>query len=67
MKEPQYATLISENKKYLIALIHYKSAQVTLKEKEKVYNTVGISNVIFDFSSFSEDEKNTFLECFEMN
>lgn len=67
MKEPQFATLICEKKKYPIALIHYKSAQVTLKEKEKVYNTVGISNVEFDFSSFSKDEKIAFLESFEMN
>ena len=51
MKQPQYAKLlIRDNECFRIARIHYATNQVTLQESEKVYNTVSIKNVAFDFS-----------------
>ncbi|MBQ3495249.1 MAG: hypothetical protein IJA76_00985 [Clostridia bacterium] len=65
MKQPQYAKLlIRDNKCFRIARIHYDSNQVTLQESEKVYNTVSIKNVVFDFSGFTEIEKEEFFRKF---
>lgn len=65
LKQPQYAKLlIRDNECFRIAKIHYASNQVTLQESEKVYNTVSIKNVSFDFSGFTEKEKNEFCEKF---
>ena len=61
LKQPQYAKLlIRDNECFRIAKIHYASNQVTLQESEKVYNTVSIKNVAFDFSGFTEKEKEEF-------
>lgn len=65
MKQPQYAKLLIRNNAYLkIARIHYASNQVTLQESKKVYNTVNIKNVAFDFSGFTEQEKEEFCRKF---
>lgn len=57
MKVPSHATLLlNRNRKYSIDQIHFKTGQITLKESEKVYNTVSIKNVIFDYSGFSVSE-----------
>ena len=65
MKQPQYAKLlIRDNEYFRIARIHYASKQVTLQETEKVYNTVSIKNIAFDFSGFSEKEKEEFCRKF---
>lgn len=65
MKQPQYAKLlIRDNECFRIAKIHYASKQVTLQEREKVYNTVSIKNVVFDFSGFTEKEKEEFCSKF---
>lgn len=66
MKMPQYAKLLlDKNVIYPIVNYHFRTRQVTLKEKEKVYNTVDIQNVEFDFSGFTEIEKKSFLFLFE--
>lgn len=66
MKMPRYAKLLLEkNEIYPVVCCHFKTHQVTLKEKEKVYNTVDIKNVDFDLSGFTETEKLSFLRCFE--
>lgn len=65
LKQPQYAKLlIRDNECFQIAKIHYASKQVTLQEREKVYNTVSIKNVVFDFSGFTEKEKEEFCRKF---
>ena len=65
LKQPQYAKLlIRDNECFRIAKIHYASKQVTLQEREKVYNTVSIKNVAFDFSGFTEKEKEEFCGKF---
>ena len=66
MKKPKYAKLLlDKNVTYPIMNIHFATGQVTLKEKEKVYNTVDFKSVEFDFSGFSEIEQRTFLLSFE--
>lgn len=52
---------------YPIEAIHYKTKQVTLKEKENVYNTVALKNVAFDFSTMNEDEIRSFMNLFDSN
>ena len=65
MREPQYAELlIKDKKRFLIVKIHYDSRQVPLKETEKVYNTVRIADVDFDFADFTEKEKEEFCRKF---
>ena len=65
LKQPQYAKLlIRDNECFRIAKIHYASKQVTLQEREKVYNTVSVKNVVFDFSGFTEKEKEEFCRKF---
>ncbi|WP_300939663.1 hypothetical protein [Bacteroides acidifaciens] len=57
MKTPTHAKLLlGQNCKYPIEKIHFKTQQVTLRESEKVYNTVSIKSVEFDFSDFTEAE-----------
>lgn len=61
--EPQYATiLLGKNEKLPIIKIHYKTKQVTLKEGEKIYNTVSFKNVIFDFDGLTERDILLFKE-----
>lgn len=64
MKVPKKAILLSINQEFPIDVIHYRTGQITLKEKEKVYNTVSIKNVRFDYSDFSESEIRTFQNKF---
>lgn len=66
MKKPNRALLLLErNQIYPIDVIHFDTCQVTLKESEKVYNTVSVNNVIFDYSGFSIDEINMFQKSFK--
>lgn len=66
MKKPKYAKLLlNKNITYPIVNIHFSTGQVTLKEKENIYNTVDIRNVEFVFSDFTEMEKCSFLRAFE--
>lgn len=65
MKTPTHAKLLlGRNCKYPIEKIHFKTQQVTLRESEKVYNTVSIKNVEFDFSDFTEAEIMDFQRSF---
>ena len=57
--------LIRSNQEYLIEAIHFKTQLITLKEREKVYNTVSLKNVEFDFSNFAPEEIVTFWRKFE--
>ena len=57
--------LIRYNQEYLIENVHFKTNLITLKEREKVYNTVSVRNVEFDFSDFSTEEIVTFWRKFE--
>lgn len=51
--------LLRENKVYPIQMIHFSSKQVTLQESEKVFVTVSVKDVEFDFSGM---DKNTIKE-----
>ena len=63
MKEPKFATLLLEsNQTYPIYKIHYSTKLVTLIEKPWVYNTVAISDVVFDLEEMSRQERADFLE-----
>ncbi len=65
MKEPLYAkVLIGVNQYYPIAKIHFETRQVTVKERENVFNTVSLKDVEFDYSGFSEEEKKRFNSYF---
>lgn len=63
-KVPKKAKLLIDNRIYEIDRIHFKTRQVTLKESEKVYNTVMIKYVEFVFDEFSEKEKQKFERKF---
>lgn len=65
LRQPKYAKLLNRGgKSFRIACIHYDSSQVTLQENEKVYNTVSIENVNFDFSDFTNIEREEFCRKF---
>ena len=65
MKKPTKALLLlGKNQYYKIRVIHFNTGLITLEEKENVYNTVSIKNIVFDFSDFTENEKETFLMSF---
>lgn len=64
MKTPTHAILLlGKNIKYPIKKIHYDTKQVTLREKPKVYNTVSVSDVVFDFSCFTDNEIKEFKQA----
>ena len=66
IKLPKKAKLlIRSNQECLIEAIHFKTQLITLKEREKVYNTVSLKNVAFDFSNFTTEEIVTFWRKFE--
>ena len=66
IKIPKKAKLlIRSNQECLIEAIHFKTQLITLKEREKVYNTVSLKNVEFDFSNFDPEEIVTFWRKFE--
>ena len=57
MKIPQHATLmLGRNCKYPIETVHFATKLVTLKENEKVFNTVSVHDVRFDYTNFTEAE-----------
>ena len=65
MRIPTNAKLfLGRNRTFPIEKIHYKTQQVTLRESEKVYNTVSIKNVEFDFSDFTDAEIMDFQRLF---
>ena len=57
--------LLRENKVYPIKVIHFSSKQVTLQESEKVFVTVLVEDVEFDYSGMDknaiEEFRNKFL------
>ena len=59
-KIPKEAKLLIDNKIYKIDKIHFNTKQVTLKESEKVYNTVLIKYIEFVFDDFSNEERISF-------
>lgn len=66
MKCPKYAKLLlNSNTIYPIVKVHFQSAQVTLQETPKVFNTVSIKDVEFDFSDFSDIDIRTFFNMFK--
>ena len=63
MKSPRCAKLLIRNRIcYPVVKIHFETNQVTLRENEKVFNTVDINNVEFDFGDFSNEEKIEFCK-----
>jgi len=65
-KTPQKAKLLlGLNKTFSVARIHYDTKLVTLQESEKVFNTVSIENVVFDFSDFTREEIAVFMKKFD--
>lgn len=66
MKEPKSAKLLlGKNKKYPIEVIHHDTQLVTLSERKNVFNTVSIKDVEFDFTGFSQEEIESFLNSFK--
>lgn len=66
MKEPKKAKLLLRKSAiYPIEVIHYDTQLVTLAERKNVFNTVSIKNVEFDFTGFSQEEKESFLNRFK--
>lgn len=65
MKIPQSAfLLLGRNCEYIIEKIHFDTKQVMLKENEKVFNTVSVKNVRFNYAGFSDSEIEGFLNTF---
>lgn len=65
MKLPKNAMLLLErNISYPIAAIHFETKQVTLKESDKVYNTVSLKDVYFDYADFDECDIRIFQAMF---
>ncbi len=48
--------LLGRNKCYPVKVFHFSTKQVTLQESDKVYNTVSIFDVEFDYSEMSQKE-----------
>lgn len=66
MKEPKAAKIFfRENAMYPIEVIHYETGLVTLAERKNVFNTVSIKNVEFDFTGFTRQDQDSFLERFK--
>ena len=66
IKVPQKAKLLIRNsQECLIEVIHFKTKLITLRERKKVYNTVSIGNVEFDFTNFSPREIVIFWRKFD--
>ena len=66
IKIPKKAKLLIRfNQEFLIETVHFKTQLITLKENEKVYNTVSAKNVEFDFSNFTPKEIEIFQRMFE--
>lgn len=63
-KVPHKAKLLIDNKIYEIDKINFNTKQITLRESEKVYNTVLIKYVKFIFEGFNEEEKVDFEKKF---
>ncbi len=64
IKTPTYATLLlGRNEKYIVEKLHLDTKQVVLRENPKVYNTVSVKNVIFDFSNFTDVEIKEFRQA----
>lgn len=63
-KTPKKAKLLIDNKTYEVDKIHFNTKQVTLKESEKVYNTVLVKYVEFVFDEFNDKEKINFEKKF---
>ena len=62
---PKYATLLlGRNCKCEVINVHFDTHQVTLKEREKVFNTVLIKDVVFDYTGYSKIEIIAFLKRF---
>lgn len=60
-KIPKYATLLLDrNEKFRVFDVHFNTRQVTLQENAKVFNTVSIDNVIFDFEDMSREDIENF-------
>lgn len=65
MKKPKRALLLlDKNCIYPVDVIHFETKQVTLKESEKVFNTVSINNVLFDYSDLTKAEIEIFKQSF---
>lgn len=66
MKVPRKAKLlINDNREYEVDQVHFKTGQITLKESDKVYNTVSVYNVAFNYDEFSAFEIRMFENAFE--
>ena len=65
LKKPEYARLLIRDDICLrVEKIYFDTHQVTLRESEKVYNTVSAKNVEFEFSDFTAREKEEFYRNF---
>lgn len=65
VKKPYKAKLLlNSDQEFKIAKIHFDTNLITLKEHDKVYNTVSVKNVKFDFSDFTPEEIVVFLKKF---
>ena len=67
MKTPKRATYLlrEEHPVYTVIRVHFNTRLVTLQDGEKSFNTVNIKNVEFDFTDFTQEEKDKFMSCFK--
>ena len=64
MKIPKSAVLLlGRDREYPVEKIHFNTGLVTIKESEKVYNTVSIKNVDFNYTGLSEEEIRSFQKA----
>lgn len=68
MKKPQFARLLlGVNEKFQIQNLHFDTNQVTLKENDKVFNTVSLKYVLFDYSGFTKEQVIEFENCLRLS
>lgn len=64
-KLPTRARLLIRNREeFPVVRIHFNTNLVTLQEGDKVFNTVSIKCVEFDFSNFTKEEQEEFFKKF---
>lgn len=66
IKIPKRATYLLNNNHptYKIRVIHFDTRLITLQESKKSFNTVNMKNVQFDFTGFTEEDKDKFMSMF---
>ena len=66
MKTPKRATYLlrEEHPIYPVIKVHFNTRLVTLQDGDNSFNTVNIKNVRFDFTDFTKEERDKFMNSF---